>query len=41
MFPQEFVSNITPVFLVNAAYDSWQVITFGMFLFDSTPVHVY
>ncbi|CAA7033627.1 unnamed protein product [Microthlaspi erraticum] len=26
MFPQEFVSNIrTPVFLVNAAYDFWQI----------------
>lgn len=26
MFPQEFVNNIrTPVFLVNAAYDYWQV----------------
>ncbi|KAJ0249549.1 Pectin acetylesterase 5 [Hirschfeldia incana] len=26
MFPQEFVTNIrTPVFLVNSAYDSWQI----------------
>ncbi|XP_018490602.2 pectin acetylesterase 5 [Raphanus sativus] len=26
MFPQEFINNIrTPVFLVNSAYDSWQI----------------
>ncbi|XP_024015565.1 pectin acetylesterase 5 isoform X1 [Eutrema salsugineum] len=43
MFPQEFLNNIrTPVFLVNAAYDFWQVRvtkpsrrTFDLFPFDS------
>lgn len=49
IFPQEFLKNIrTPVFLVNPAYDYWQVRvtnpsmrTFRMFPFDFTPIHVY
>lgn len=43
MFSHEFVNNIrTPVFLVNAAYDFWQVRleTFLLFPFHFTPIHV-
>ena len=50
MFPQEFLKNIrTPVFLVNPAYDFWQVrvanpsmsSTYCLLPLDLTPIHVY